>query len=300
MTDSRPTELTTTDGRTLEVRVGGDVGGFPWLYHSGSPSGAVAYPDLEALAAELGLLMVTYSRPGYGGSTPRPLPEGGPRVVEDVTDSLFVLDSLGIGDFITLGWSGGGPRALACAALLPERCRAAAVLAGVAPRDAGGLDWFEGMGQDNVDEFTAAGQGIEAYEAHLEREMAPLFNVTGDQLAAGLGDLLPPVDQAALTGSVADYLSASFRHAGKQGVVGARDDGLAMFAPWGFDLSEISVPVAIWQGRQDAMVPYGHGVWLAENVPNAQAHLFEDEGHISLVNRLDEILADLKSLAGVK
>ncbi len=300
MTDTSTTELTTTDGRTLEVRIGGDVGGFPCLYHSGSPSGAVAYPGLEAIAAGLGLLMVSYSRPGYGGSTPRPLPEGGPQMAQDVVDSLFVLDSLGVGDFITLGWSGGGPRALACAALLPERCRAAATLAGVAPRDGDGLDWFEGMAQDNVAEYTAAAQGSEAYETYLEREMTPLFTLTGDQLAAGMSSLLPPVDQAALTGALADYLSASFRQAGQQGVVGARDDGLALFAPWGFDLSEISVPVAIWQGRQDAMVPYGHGVWLAEHVAGAQAHLFEEHGHISLVNRVDEILADLKSLAGVK
>jgi pimeloyl-ACP methyl ester carboxylesterase len=94
-------------------------------------------------------------------------------------------------------------------------------------------------------------------------------------------------------------MSRTFNHAGAQGVVGMRDDGLAAIAPWGFDLAAIEVPVAVWQGRQDAMVPYEHGVWLAEHVPGAESHLFEDEGHLSLITQLDRILADLKQLSGV-
>jgi pimeloyl-ACP methyl ester carboxylesterase len=82
-------------------------------------------------------------------------------------------------------------------------------------------------------------------------------------------------------------------------VVGVRDDGLAAMRPWGFDLASIRVPVAIWQGRQDAMVPYEHGEWLAAHVPGAEAHLFEDEGHLSLVAQMDVILNDLKRLAGI-
>ena len=87
--------------------------------------------------------------------------------------------------------------------------------------------------------------------------------------------------------------------AGAQGAVGVRDDGIAAVSPWGFELTDIRVPVSVWQGRQDAMVPVAHGQWLAAHVPGARAHLLDDEGHVSLFARLDDILADLKALAGL-
>ena len=285
------------DGRDLEVLLGGDPDGFPWLFHSGTPSAAVDSDFVERFAREAGLRMVTYSRPGYGRSTPRPWPR--PRIADDLADSVTILDALGIGDFVTLGWSGGGPRALACAALLPGRCRAAASLAGVAPADAPDLDFTAGMAPENVAEFAAAAAGPQAYRAFLAEPVAELATVTGEEVAASLGELITPVDAAALTGEFADWLAATFRHAVAQGVIGWREDGIAIMGPWEFDVRDVRVPVSVWQGGQDAMVPFSHGQWLASNVPGARAHLFEDEGHVSLVVRLDEILADLKDLAGL-
>ncbi len=293
------TEVTTSDGRTLEVLTGGLDGGYPLLFHSGTPSAAAPYARLDEMLVKAGLKLATYSRPGYGGSTPRAFDETGPRIADDVADSVAVLDHLGIDEFLTLGWSGGGPRALACAALLPDRCRAAASLAGVAPYDAEGLDWGAGMGPENVEDFEAAVQGPEVYERLLEKTMPPMFEATPEQLVAAFGGLVTPVDAAFITGDVADYLSRSNGRAGAQGVVGVRDDGLAIVAPWGFDLDEITVPVAVWQGREDAMVPFSHGEWLAANVAGARAHLFEEEGHLSLLAQMDTILEDLKALAGV-
>ena len=155
------------------------------------------------------------------------------------------------------------------------------------------------MAPENVAEYTAAAKGPDAYAEYLTAEFIPILQAGPDELAAALGDLLTPVDAAALTGELAEYLAQTFHRAGAQGVIGVRDDGLAAFAPWGFDLGSITVPVAIWQGRQDAMVPFAHGEWLAAHVAGAQAHLFEDEGHLSLINRLDEILADLRRLARI-
>lgn len=285
------------DGRELEVLLGGDPDGFPWLFHGGTPSAAVGSVILDEAARRAGLRVITYSRPGYGRSTPRPWPR--PRIADDLADSVVILDALGISDFVTLGWSGGGPRALACAALLPRRCKAAATLAGVGPSDAPDLDFTAGMGPENVAEFAAAAAGPEAYSAFLAEPVAELATVTGDQVAASLGDLITPVDAAALTGDFAEWLAATFRHAAAQGVIGWREDGIAIMGPWEFSLDDVRVPVAVWQGRQDAMVPFRHGEWLAAHVPGAQARLFEDEGHVSLVGRLDEILADLKQLAGI-
>ena len=277
---------------------GGDPDGRPWLFHSGSPSGAVAFAPFERAAAEHGLRMVTYSRPGYGDSTPCPLPAGGPRMVDDVADSVAVLDHLGMGDFVTVGWSGGGPRALACGAELPDRCRAAATLAGVAPQDGDGLDWFAGMAPENRAEYAAAQAGPEAYEAYLAEEFAPILGATSEELRAAMGELLTPVDTAALDEEYAAYLTELVHRAGPQGLVGVRDDGLAAVRPWGFDVAAITVPVAVWQGREDAMVPFAHGEWLAAHVPGARAHLLDDEGHVSLIRRMGEILADLRTLAG--
>ena len=287
--------ITGPAGRTIETLVGGDPDGFGLLFHGGSPSAVAAYPPFDDAARALGLRLVTLSRPGYGGSTPRPAPG---RYADDVVEAVAVLDHLGIGDFMTMGWSGGGPRALACAALLPDRCRAASSLAGVAPYLAEGLDWFAGMAEENREEYHAAEQGPEVYEPFVIEHVLPMLAATPDQMAEAMGGLVTPVDKAAMTPEFADWMSRLFGRAGAQGVVGVRDDGLAAVSPWGFDLASIRVPVAIWQGRQDAMVPFAHGEWLAAHVPGAEAHLFDDEGHLSLVNRLEDLLVDLKRLGG--
>lgn len=284
------------EGRRIEVLVGGDPDGFPLLFHSGSPTGAAESPYLEGVARDLGLRIATYSRPGYGGSTPREAPG---RMVDDVAESTAVLDRLGMDEYVVLGWSGGGPRALACAARMPGRCRAAAVLAGVAPFDAEGLDWFGGMAEENVAEYSAARQGPEVYEEYVVAEVLPMLGASAEQLAEGLGGLAPPVDRAALTPEHADWLSRSFRAAAAQGPIGTVHDSMAIVAPWGFDLAEIEVPVAIWQGAQDTMVPFAHGEWLAAHVPGATAHLYDEHGHLSLVASMDEIFADLRRLAGL-
>ena len=295
-----PDFVTSPDGRQLEYLTGGADDGFPLLFHSGTPSAAVRYQPLWDAARDAGLRLVTYSRPGYGASTPRP--SGGEPVPigEDVADSVTVLDALGIGEFVTLGWSGGGPRALGCAALLPDRCRAAVSLAGVAPADAEGLDWLAGMGPENVRDFELAAQGREALRASVEEEVAEFSKVTGEQIVAAFGGLVDEVDAGALTGDFAAYLAASFRHAAAQGVIGLLEDNLQIMRHWGFDVAAIAGPVSVWQGAHDRMVPLAHGQWLADRIPGARAHLFDDEGHITLVNRVGEMFVELRELAGLE
>ena len=297
MTDE-PTYLTVPSavGRDLEVLVDGPADGFTLLYHSGTPSGAVPFPQLRRAADAHGMRVVTWSRAGYGRSEPRPSVG---TVADDAADAERVLDAVGAVGFVTLGWSGGGPRALACAALLSEHCRAAVSLAGVAPYHAAGLDWAAGMGQENVDEFAAAQEGPDVLEAWLEEHGAPVFAADESDLADALGDIAPPVDREAMTGELLSYLAASFRHSGRHGVGGWRDDDLTLFRPWGFDLGSITVPVGIWQGTEDRMVPFDHGRWLAEQVGSAHPRLEEGEGHISLASRLDRIVDHLVELAGL-
>jgi pimeloyl-ACP methyl ester carboxylesterase len=280
--------VTTPDGRSLDVLdSGGD--GLPLLYHSGTPGGAVPWPAGIEAARRSGLRWVTYSRPGYGSSTPKP----GRTVADAAADSAMVLDALGIGDFVSLGWSGGGPHVLACAALLPDRCRGIATIASAAPCDEPDLDFLAGMAEDNVEEFTLAMKGREVLVPAIEKMAQTYRSVTGEQIVEALGGLLGAPDLAALKGPLADYIAALAREAVRVGVDGWVEDDLAFCAPWAFDLASITVPVAIWQGSEDLMVPRSHGEWLARHVPGARPHVLEGVGHVSLVAGVDEVLEDL-------
>lgn len=292
MAEARRLTVRAAGGRDLEVLVEGPESGAALLFHVGTPCAAVGIRQISEPAAKHGLRTITYSRPGYGSSTPQP----GRNVAAAAQDSEAILDALGAQHFLTLGWSGGGPHALACAALLPERCSAAATIAGVAPYGVANLEWLAGMGPENVTELGAAVEGEAPLVEFLEGEAPGMRELTGAQLAEALGGLLSDVDRAALTGEFADALAASFRDAVSAGVAGWRDDDLAFAGPWGFEVTNISVPVAVWQGAEDRMVPFSHGRWLAANIKGAHARMLDDEGHLSLVNHGDRIVEDLVEL----
>jgi pimeloyl-ACP methyl ester carboxylesterase len=279
----------------LDVALSGPEDGQALVFHTGTPSGATMFAPLVDLGAERGLRHVVYMRPGYGNSE-----RSAERTVGDcAADVVAIIDALGIDRFFTAGGSGGGPHALACAALLPERVIAAATIASVAPRLAEGLDWLAGMGEENLEEEAAAEAGEEQLLAFLEPFREQMMSATGSQLYAVLGDLLSEVDRNALSGEYADHVAEAGRAALAPGVFGWFDDDRAFIRDWGFDLQEISRPVTIWQGFQDRMVPPAHGEWLAAHVPGARARLLPDHGHLSLSIALyGEILDDLMASAG--
>ena len=291
---TEPIPVATPDGRSLDVYLAGPEDGEILLFHDGSPGTGHPTSKLVAAAADRNLRYVSFSRPGYAGSSRRP----GRRVADVVDDAVVVLDHLGAERCYTMGWSGGGPHTLACAALLPDRVIAAAAIASVAPYPADGLDWTAGMGQENIDEFGAAVDGPAALQANLEMSAPSVASVTGEAVADSLGDLISPVDRAALTGEFADELAEDLRRAVGNGIWGWYDDDLAFTQPWGFDLADIRVPLALWQGEVDRMVPFAHGRWLAAHIPGVRAHLLPGHGHLSLaVDSLGLILDDMRSLA---
>ena len=286
--------LELSDGRFLEVAVSGPAGGIPLVVHHGTPGERSQYPPFAEAAAARGLRYVSSSRPGYGGSSRRP----GRAVADCAADTAAILAYLGADRCYTVGASGGGPHALACAALLADRVLACATVAGVGPFGAQHLDFLDGMGRENHEEFGAALAGPTALVAYLEQEAEAFAGITGEQVAAALGDLVSPVDVAALTGEFAAYVAASFRQALANGIWGWFDDDLAFTRPWGFDLESISVPVVVWQGGQDRMVPFAHGRWLAAHLPGARAKLLPEEGHLSIaVDKFGEILGHLVASA---
>jgi len=267
-------------GRNLDVQVAGPPDGLPLVFHHGTPSGIAVYQPMLDAAVERGLRLVLYARPGYSTSTPLPN-----RTIADVAgDVTAILDTLGASEFLTAGWSGGGPHSIACAELLPARCLAAASLAGVAPYRVEGLDWLAGMDEDTRNEFSAALAGEKELTALLE-EVAPLMReLTAEVLVAGIGEMASPADMQELRGPLAGYIAELFRSGLSEGITGWRDDDLAFVRDWGFSFGQPgeAAPVAIWQGDEDRMVPFAHGQWLARHIPAAHTHFSHGTGHLHL------------------
>jgi pimeloyl-ACP methyl ester carboxylesterase len=288
MAADRDHDVTTRDGRTLRVLDVGAADGPVVVAHHGTPSGRLLYRAEVDSAVGRGLRLIAYDRPGYGASTPAP----GRKAVDAAADVATILDALGVDRFATYGGSGGGPHALACAAVLPDRCVAAVTLAGVAPADAPGLDWLAGMGEGNHAEVAAAREGRERLTEFCRADAAQITGAQPEDLVDAMRPHLSDVDARALTGELAAHMLASVTEALRPGVEGWVDDDFAFLAPWGFDPASVRVPVLIWQGRHDLMVPADHGRWLRANVAGAEGEVLEDEGHLTLmVNRIGDVHA---------
>ncbi len=281
----RQTTIALADGRQLDLLVGGDPGGLPIVIHHGAPGCALLDWSWEQEASQQGLRLVTFCRPGYGKSTRR----AGRAVAQIAFDTAEVLQRLGIDRFATWGFGGGGPHALACAALLPGVV-AASVISGPAPRAANALDWCRGVDQDRSAELAAAGS---ADFPALLGSLAPLLEAAGqptrDSLARGLGSRLSSQDRAILQGPGGDFL-ARWVLRGLGSPWGAVDDDLALVGGWGFDPAQITVPTQLWQGTEDPMVPSAHASWLAGRIRGAELHLEPGLGHLGvLFRRLPQI-----------
>ena len=281
----------TPDGRVLTVEEAGDPNGRPVLVHMGTPNSRHLYPPAAIDAAVRGLRLISYDRPGYGGSTAQP----GRSVADCAADVRAICAELGIGRLALWGISGGGPHVLACAALLPDLVSAVASLASLAPLDAEGLDWFAGMGELNADDVRLFLRDREAARAKLDADRERVLGGSASELVSGLQTLLSPTDAAALNDGLADFLVYCDREGLAPGSQGWWDDGVVQSTPWGFELSAISVPVLLMHGRQDRFVPFGHGQWLAEHIPGVEARLFDHDGHLTLLtNRIPEVHGWLK------
>jgi pimeloyl-ACP methyl ester carboxylesterase len=269
------TELRTADGRTLAVRELGDPDGLAVFVHHGTPGSGLLYQRW----ATSGIRLISYDRPGYGESTRN----HGRTVGSAAADVDAIADTLGIDRFASWGISGGGPHALACAALC-DRLTACATLAGVGPWDAEGLDWLEGMGDENIREFDLVLAGEEALAPAVERDRTGLLQTTPETLRSGFETLLGAADRAALSGELAEFLHAQMSRGVRSSGDGWVDDDLAfVHQPWGFDVTELTKPVLVVQGADDHFVPKQHGDWLAANVGGAEARLEPNEGHLTLM-----------------
>ena len=286
--------IETRDGRKLDVLISGDEkSNFALVCHHGTPSDATLWDDWGEDALMRNLRLISISRPGYATSDRKP-----GRIVSDVVEDVIdVLDEIGIDKFVTIGWSGGGPHALACAALMPSRCIAASILAGVGPHGEPDLDSISDMGPENIEHKKITLQGEAALREWAEVNAKPWLTIADEDLAEVLGGLVPEIDITALNEQgQAKIWASSIRRALKNSIDGYIDDSLLFCEDWGFRPENIKIPVTIWQGDLDLMVPFKHAKWLIKHIPNSRAKLEYGHGHISLIaEKKNEIIEDLLS-----
>lgn len=278
----RELDLDSADGRVLHAYDLGATGRADELvvmWHHGTPNiGAPPEPLFETSRA-LGIRWIGYDRPGYGGSTPDPAAT----VSAAAADAGRVADHLGIHRFAVLGHSGGGPRALACGALLADRVLAVVSVSAPAPWPADGLDYFAGMSSGGTRELRAAIKG--------RAELADVLASNEFDAAA-----FTAADYAALSGAWSwfDGIVAAATAGGSEGMI---TDDVAAMAPWGFEPTMVRPPTLIMHGTDDRMVPSTHSAWLAAHCPAAELRLVPDAGHISVLDHAEVALRWLRAHA---
>jgi pimeloyl-ACP methyl ester carboxylesterase len=274
------------DGRRLSTQMYGDPDGKPVFLLHGTPGSRLGPHPRSPVLHRLGIRLISFDRPGYGESDRLE----GRRVVDAAADVQAIADAYGLRKFAFVGRSGGGPHALACAALLPERTSRAAVLIGLAPRDGDGLDWFDEMARSNVLEFTAASNRYEGIAAHAKR-VADAIRVGPASLIARLQADLPAPDRRVVADhGIRSKLIETYAEAMRTSDYGWIDDALAFCSPWGFDPAAVTVPVLLWHDANDVFSPASHAQWLADRIPSATVIVQAGAAHFGALDVLPDIL----------
>jgi pimeloyl-ACP methyl ester carboxylesterase len=268
MTTTHEFDVRLPDGRNLhayDTGVRGAADGPVVLWHHGTPN--IGPPPLPLFdhADSLGIRWLGYDRPGYGGSTPLPDRD----VASAAGDVAAVADAAGVDRFAIMGHSGGSPHALGCAALLPHRVSVVVAGSSLAPFGANGLDWFAGMAPSGEAALRAAVAGRAAKERY-------------EASATDDGSGFTAADHAAL-GAEWSWFGSVVGPALAHGPGGLIDDDLAYVHPWGFDPTVIDVPVLLFHGAQDRLVPVAHSEWLAAQIGGAELRISPADGHVSVL-----------------
>lgn len=273
--------------RRLAVKVSGHPAGRPVFLLHGTPGSRLGPFPRGRVLYELGVRLITFDRPGYGRSDPL----ADRRVADVAADVAAIADKLGIPTFAVLGRSGGGPHALACAALLPGRVTRTAVLVGLAPLTAQGLDWFAGMADSNVSEYTAATAGRESLVASIGLA-AREVKADPARLIAALFEEMPESDQGVVADAgIRAMLVRNYAEAVRITADGWYDDILAFVSVWGFEPCDIDVPVLLWHGENDRFSPVSHSLWLGQEIPGAVVVVKPGSAHFDALTVMPEVLS---------
>ncbi|MEV7615644.1 alpha/beta hydrolase [Streptomyces sp. NPDC089799] len=278
--------LRAADGRQLMVERFGDPSGRPVFLLHGTPGSRLGPAPRGMVLYQRRMQLIAYDRPGYGGSDRLP----GRTVADVARDVAAIADALHLDTFAVAGRSGGAPHALACAALLPERVTRAAALVGLAPWDADGLDWFEGMTDSNVREYTTASLDPEELAARLIPRAAGIRKDPGRLLEELRRELTDHDRMIVSDAGLRRMLERNFREGLRTSAYGWIDDAIALCSPWGFDPAVIRCPVLLWHGEKDVFSPIGHSRWLARRIPGATARFDPHAAHFAAFGALPTIL----------
>jgi pimeloyl-ACP methyl ester carboxylesterase len=278
--------IKTPDGRQISTQTYGDPDGKPVFLLHGTPGSRLGPHPRGAVLHRLGIQLIAFDRPGYGESDRHE----GRRVADAAADVLTIADAYGLEKFAVVGRSGGGPHALACAALLPDQLTKVAVLVGLAPRGAEGLDWYDGMTESNILEHTAAADGYKGVAA-LTEAAADAVRADPASLLASLQPEMPDPDRRVVADrGIRSMLLETYAEALRTSSHGWVDDALAFYSPWGFDPATITAPVLLWHGAIDNLSPVSHARWLADRIPNAAVVVQAGAAHFGALDVLPDIL----------
>jgi pimeloyl-ACP methyl ester carboxylesterase len=283
-----PLLISSADGRReLSVKISGNPTGTPVFFLHGTPGSRVGPSPRPQVLYKLGVRLISFDRPGYGWST-RQLSRRVADVAEDVDAIAQALD---IDEFAVIGRSGGGPHALACAALLPERVTRAGVLVSLAPWDGMGRQWFDGMTDSNILEYATAANDPEVLAARLVQTAARIKADPTSHVAT-LGPEMPEDDRRVVADAgIRALLAQNFAEALRDSPGGWIDDALAFCAPWGFDPADIRVPVLLWHGGEDVFSPVTHTRWLGERIENAKVEIRPGIAHFGALEAVPDVLS---------
>ena len=276
--------LTLRDGRTLGYAEYGDAGGDPGFYFHGHPGSRLEARLAHEAAAERGMRVIALDRPGYGRSPFQP----GRKILDWPADVAEVADKLGIHEFSVLGASGGGPYALSCGYAMPDRLTRVGVVSGVgpygAPHATEGMRWQNRVGFQLGAHFPFLARLIMwSMARQVRRKPERVVDAIGRAMSGPDAETVRRPEVRRLLGEV---ITEAFR----QGHSGAALDVVLLGRPWGFELSDVRVPVSLWQGESDVLVTPAMGRYQAAQIPNCQAQFFPGEGHLLVINRMGEIL----------
>ncbi|MER5884981.1 alpha/beta hydrolase [Streptomyces sp. NPDC001941] len=279
--------IRTQDGRDLAVEVLGHPRGRPVFLLHGTPGSRLGPAPRHAVLYRLGVRLIAFDRAGYGDSDRLP----GRRVADAAADVRCIADALGVAEFAVVGRSGGAPHALACAALLPDRVTRAAALVGLAPRDAKGLDWFDGMTESNVREYVNAAAGEDQLTAALEFRSATIRADPRGSIA-DMRQGLPAADKGIVSDTgIRAMLVRNFAEGLRSSAGGWIDDVMAFSLDWGFRTESITAPVLLWHGEDDVFAPVQHTRWLAAHIPDAELVVERGAAHFAALRVLTRVLS---------
>ena len=277
--------LKLTDGRAIEYIDNGVLSKSALILHHGTPTSMTVWNTWLAAAAEKGIRAIAFTRPGYAGSDRK----FGHRVIDSNDDLKEILNQLEIENFVSLGWSGGGPYALASGLL--KNCAGVELIASVSPFDAEDFDWFQDSTPEMIEETKISAQSLEDCLAYKERYYTELRDMKVEQLLVEYEKRSSFKTFEAAYREFSKDLCFSMSDALRDGAIGYADDEYAFLQNWGYETKDVLVPVGIWQGLDDHSVSPHMARWLNENIVKPELNLFEDQHHGSImVENRDDIL----------